>query len=183
MLNKIIHIFIILILSLINSAYAQDLRILSSKDKGPIEGAVVYDVKQLIAYRSDFFGKVTVDENSSNIIQVKAKYHEPIVINLSQLKSAAIVMKYNQELLVLDQELVHSKEKVLWGQYSKYRANNDLLSYDLSIRVDPEKKYIKGNNKIRFKMLRDGSVIQIDLYENLNIDKILYNNKTLKFKL
>ncbi|PAJ74986.1 peptidase M1 [Pseudoalteromonas sp. NBT06-2] len=90
-------------------------------------------------------------------------------------------MKYNKNLLKLDQALVHTKEHILWGEYSKYRANNDLLSYDLSIRVDPEKKYISGNNKIRFKMLKDDSTIQIDLYENLKIEKILHNNKHLKY--
>src|ERR1700674_4239075 len=55
---------------------------------------------------------------------------------------------------------------VLRGEYGRYRANNDLLFYDLDIRVDPEKKVISGKNTIRFKMLRDDNRIQLDLYEN-----------------
>ncbi|HEV7398461.1 MAG TPA: M1 family metallopeptidase [Pyrinomonadaceae bacterium] len=61
---------------------------------------------------------------------------------------------------------------ILRGEYSRYRANNDLLFYHLDIRIDPEKKFIKGKNTIRFKMLKDDNRIQLDLYDNLNIDKI-----------
>ncbi len=35
-----------------------------------------------------------------------------------------------------------SRADILRGEYGPWRANNDLLSYDLSIRVDPEKKFI-----------------------------------------
>jgi len=180
-LHKIKFVSCLLFIGVLNSASAQDLRILSSENRHPIEGAVIYDINQNIASRSDFFGKVSLDESASDMIQIKAKYHEPKVITLSQLKSAAIVLQYDKNLLKADQALVHTKKNVLWGEYSKFRSNNDLLSYDLSIKVEPDKKYISGNNKIRFKMLKDGSTIQIDLYENLNIDKILHNKKPLKY--
>jgi aminopeptidase N len=71
---------------------------------------------------------------------------------------------------------------MLRGQYGPYRANNDLLSYHLDIRVDPEKKFISGKNTIRFKMLKDDTRIQLDLHEALNIDKILLNNVPLKYE-
>ena len=59
------------------------------------------------------------------------------------------------------------------GAYGPYRANNDLLSYHLDIRVDPEKQIISGKNTIRFRMLKDGNRIQLDLNDALKIDKIL----------
>lgn len=62
---------------------------------------------------------------------------------------------------------------ILRGEYGRYRNNNDLLSYHLDIRIDPEKKTISGKNTIRFKMLKDDTRIQLDLYDNLKIDKIL----------
>ena len=43
-----------------------------------------------------------------------------------------------------------SKANLLRGEYGRYRANNDLLFYDLSVRIDPEKKTIVGTNTIRF---------------------------------
>jgi aminopeptidase N len=70
---------------------------------------------------------------------------------------------------------------ILRGAYGPYRANNDLLSYDLDIRVDPEKKFIGGKNTIRFKMLKDDSRIQLDLTAHLNIDKILLGPTELKY--
>lgn len=73
------------------------------------------------------------------------------------------------------------KVDVLQGDYGEYRANNDLLYYHLDVRVDPAKKYLSGKNTIRFKMLKDDNRIQIDLHSALNIDKILYDNKVLKY--
>ena len=61
---------------------------------------------------------------------------------------------------------------ILRGEYGRYRANNDLLFYHLDIRVDPERKFVCGKNTIRFKMLKDDTRIQLDLYDNLKIDKI-----------
>ena len=63
---------------------------------------------------------------------------------------------------------------LLRGEYGRYRANNDLLSYHLDIRVDPEKKFVSGKNTIRFKMLKDDTRIQLDLYDNLKIDEIVF---------
>ena len=62
---------------------------------------------------------------------------------------------------------------LLRGAYGPFRANNDLLYYHLDIRVDPDKKIISGKNTIRFRMLKDGTRIQLDLSEKLHIDKIL----------
>jgi len=75
-----------------------------------------------------------------------------------------------------------TRADILRGSYGPYRANNDLLSYDLSVRVDPEKKFISGKNKIRFKMLKEDSRIQLDLYANMNIDKILLGSTQLKYE-
>jgi aminopeptidase N len=71
---------------------------------------------------------------------------------------------------------------ILRGSYGPYRANNDLLYYDLDIRVDPVKKFISGKNTIRFKMLADGTRIQLELYPTLKIDKILLRHKPLKYE-
>src|SRR5437899_7569712 len=62
---------------------------------------------------------------------------------------------------------------ILRGAYGQYRANNDLLFYHLDIRVDQQKKFISGKNTIRFKMLKDDTRIQLDLYDNLKIEKIV----------
>ena len=75
-----------------------------------------------------------------------------------------------------------TRADILRGEYGPYRANNDLLYYHLDIRVDPEKKYISGRNTIRFKMLQDGTRIQLDLNSALNVDKILLGDTPLKYE-
>ena len=71
---------------------------------------------------------------------------------------------------------------LLRGGYGPYRANNDLLFYHLDLRVDPEKKFISGTNTIRFKMLKDGTRIQLELYPTLQIDKVAMGSTTLKYE-
>lgn len=62
-------------------------------------------------------------------------------------------------------------DRVLGG-YGPYRANNDLLHYDLHVRVDPIRQFLSGMNAIRFRMLEDGKRIQIDLVPTFSIDGI-----------
>ena len=71
---------------------------------------------------------------------------------------------------------------MLRGAYGPFRANNDLLYYHLDIRVDPAQKSIQGKNTIRFRMLQDGTRIQLDLNDALNIDKILLDETPLKYQ-
>jgi aminopeptidase N len=75
-----------------------------------------------------------------------------------------------------------TRADILRGEYGRYRANNDLLSYSLDVRVDPEKKSIAGRNTIRFKMLEDDSRIQLDLFANLTVEKILLGTRPLKYE-
>src|SRR5688572_7930587 len=77
---------------------------------------------------------------------------------------------------------VASEESTLLrGAYGPYRENNDLVYYHLDVRVDPEKQTIAGKNTIRFKMVRDGTRIQIDLRDILRVDRILLGTTELKY--
>jgi len=77
---------------------------------------------------------------------------------------------------------VPTEADILRGAYGPYRANNDLLYYHLDIRVDPEKKFISGKVTTRFKMLEDGTRIQLDLQQPLQVDKILFGSAELKYE-
>src|SRR6187455_3025158 len=75
-----------------------------------------------------------------------------------------------------------TRADILRGEYARYRANNDLLYYHLDVRVDPEKKSIGGKNTIRFRMVKDDTRIQLDLYANLGVDRILLGATPLKYE-
>lgn len=74
-----------------------------------------------------------------------------------------------------------TRANMLRGWYGPYRANNDLLYYHLTVRVDPAKQWISGDNVIRFRMLKDGNIIQLDLNKALSIDKILWGKTPLQY--
>ncbi|MBI3403588.1 MAG: M1 family metallopeptidase [Acidobacteria bacterium] len=75
-----------------------------------------------------------------------------------------------------------TRADILRGEYGRYRANNDVLFYHLDVRVDPDKKLISGKNTIRFRMLADDTRIQLDLYANLNVDRILLGGTPLTYE-
>jgi aminopeptidase N len=70
----------------------------------------------------------------------------------------------------------------LRGQYDRHRANNDLLYYHLDIRVDPEQKLLSGKNTVRFRMLEDDTRVRLDLYANLNVERIMLGTNELKYE-
>jgi aminopeptidase N len=74
-----------------------------------------------------------------------------------------------------------TRADILRGEYGRYRANNDLLFYDLEVRVDPAKKSISGRNTIRFRMLRDDTRIQLDLHASLAVDRIMVGPERLEY--
>ena len=75
-----------------------------------------------------------------------------------------------------------SQAQYLRGHYGPFRANNDLLSYRLHVRVDPAAQSIAGDNQIHFRMLAESDQIQVDLYPDLTIDKITMDGKALTYK-
>ncbi|MDO8677793.1 MAG: M1 family metallopeptidase [Acidobacteriota bacterium] len=75
-----------------------------------------------------------------------------------------------------------TRADILRGEYGRYRANNDLLYYQLDVRVDPDKKAIAGKNTVRFRMLKDDTRIQLELYANLLVDKILLGATPLRYQ-
>jgi aminopeptidase N len=73
-----------------------------------------------------------------------------------------------------------ARQSELRGAYDRYRANNDLLHYALRVRVDPDRKFLSGQNRVRFRMLSDDTRIRLDLYANLAVDKVLMGTTPLK---
>ena len=75
-----------------------------------------------------------------------------------------------------------TRADILRGDYGRHRANNDLLYYHLDIRLDPDRKAISGKNTVRFRMLQDDTRIQLDLYANLDVDRIMLGTTELTYE-
>jgi len=98
------------------------------------------------------------------------------------MKSRQISAVLAFAVAVLRGQTAPTHADILRGEYGPYRANNDLLYYHLDVRVDPDKKFISGKVTTRFKMLKNGTRIQLDLHPALHVDKILLGTTTLEFE-
>jgi len=74
-----------------------------------------------------------------------------------------------------------TRAEVLRGAIRPERDCYDVTRYDLTIKVDTSTKSIEGSNKITFHALRDFSRLQVDLFANMKVDKILFNGAEQKF--
>lgn len=70
----------------------------------------------------------------------------------------------------------------LRGTLSSLRSCYDVLSYNLAVDIDPSQKKISGSNEIKFKAITDFSVMQLDLFANLNIEGVDFKSEQLSFK-
>lgn len=78
---------------------------------------------------------------------------------------------------------VHFTEAdTLRGMLRAERTCYDVHYYDLNILIDPESKVISGANDIYFTVEEDFTRLQIDLFENMEIKKIVLSGKELKYE-
>ena len=75
-----------------------------------------------------------------------------------------------------------TRKDSLQGGLRPERTNYDVKRYDLDITIDPERKRIVGFNDITFTALPGTPTIQVDLFENMVVDSIVYNAKKLSYR-
>ena len=61
------------------------------------------------------------------------------------------------------------------------RTSYDVKRYDLNITINPEQKSIKGFNEITFDVISPTQKIQLDLFDNMKVDSIVWNAKKLQY--
>jgi aminopeptidase N len=72
-----------------------------------------------------------------------------------------------------------SRKDSLRGHLNPLRSCYDVKFYDLSIQIDPGSKSIKGSNHIFMKSTDEFQKIQLDLFSNMAIDSVVYNDIVL----
>lgn len=75
-----------------------------------------------------------------------------------------------------------TRRDTLQGGLRPERTNIDVQRYDLNIKINPDERSIVGYNDIAFKVVNNTIKIQIDLFENMQVDSIVYNTKKLQYK-
>ncbi|MFT6931085.1 MAG: aminopeptidase N [Sediminicola sp.] len=74
-----------------------------------------------------------------------------------------------------------TEQDTLRGSITSERAWWDLNFYHLDIKIDPDTKYISGSNTIRYTVLEEKQMLQVDLQPPLKIDKITQDGQELQF--
>lgn len=75
-----------------------------------------------------------------------------------------------------------TRKDSLHGGLRLERTCFDVLRYDLNITINPDEKSIVGYNEITFKIVNSTKRIQIDLFDNMQIDSIIHNSKKVAYQ-
>jgi hypothetical protein len=91
-----------------------------------------------------------------------------LLLALGQLCSCALGQPTNSLL---------TRAEILKGALTPERTCYHVVSYHLDVRIDPATKSLNGSNKITFKTLNDFTKMQVDLWSNLPISKIIFDEQ------
>lgn len=167
-----------------NSSIPNHLIISDAVTSQPIEGVWIYLPGEQIVLRSDIYGVVNIPKGLNiNNIEITAKNYKPLYTEIVNLKNNNITLQIDSTRLnPIEANFDFTQLDTLIGSYGKYRSNNDLLFYDLDIKIDIKNKFISGKNTIQFLMLKNDNIIQIDLHETLKVDSIVFSHSPIIFK-
>lgn len=74
-----------------------------------------------------------------------------------------------------------TRADTLRGSLSEIRSCFNVTFYHLGIRLDIENRSLSGSNEIRFTATSKFDSLQIDLFENMEVDSIVFEGKTLEY--
>lgn len=97
-----------------------------------------------------------------------------------RITSALILLLVSTALIAQTPQF--TRQDTLRGSITPERAWWDLTYYYLDVKVDPEEKRIRGSNTIQYIVLSPHNVMQIDLQEPMEIEKVVQDNKELTFE-
>ncbi|MGL2986106.1 M1 family metallopeptidase [Flavobacterium sp. RSSA_27] len=104
------------------------------------------------------------------------------------MKKIAILLLMSSFSIIKAQGLLNKNETTftrqdsLRGSVTKERAWWDLKHYHLAIKVNPSDSTILGSNTIRYQVLQENSVLQIDLQNPMAITNVTQDGKPLTYK-
>lgn len=87
----------------------------------------------------------------------------------------------NANAQLLDGKDTFTRADTLRGMLTPLRTCYDINYYHLSLKIDIDKKYISGSNEFNFTAAADFTKLQFDLFDNLKVDKVIYQGNELPF--
>ena len=96
------------------------------------------------------------------------------------MKKILIILLFTLGHQLVDAQTT-TRRDTLQGGLRFERTCFDVLRYNLDIQVNPKTRKIIGNNEIIFKIVTQTTTIQIDLFENMQLDSVVWNKQKLTF--
>lgn len=97
------------------------------------------------------------------------------VILILQVSSIFAQLKFDEK------QPQFTRADTLRGMLRPERTSYDVTHYHLDVEIIPDSQFIKGSTTITFKVVDETSRIQVDLFDNMQIDKIEFDKKPLAF--
>lgn len=94
----------------------------------------------------------------------------------------SLISCFSIEAQILKDTSSFTEKDSLRGSLRPERSNYNVLHYDLEVQVNPSERFISGKNTIRFETLAKLPKMQLDLYENMQIDSIIFGNRKLTYE-
>src|ERR1700744_3184350 len=92
---------------------------------------------------------------------------------------AFAVITYSAQAQLLVPKNTFTRADTLMGMQTPLRTCYDINYYHLDVKFDINNKFISGSNLFKFTAMQDFTKLQIDLFANLKIEKILYKGQEL----
>jgi len=82
---------------------------------------------------------------------------------------------------MLGKNQVNSRADSLRGSLTPLRTCYDINYYHLDVKIDIDQRSVSGSNEFRFTATQDFTKLQFDLFDNLKVEKVIYNGIELKY--
>ncbi|MEC4048469.1 M1 family metallopeptidase [Flavobacterium sp. SUN046] len=82
---------------------------------------------------------------------------------------------------LMDTKEHFTRKDSLQGGLRIERTSYDVQHYDLNVKLNIDEKFISGFNDIRFKVVSNTKRIQVDLFDTMQIDSLIFQGKKLKY--
>ncbi|WP_316798688.1 M1 family metallopeptidase [Pedobacter frigidisoli] len=82
---------------------------------------------------------------------------------------------------MLGKDQVNSTADSLRGTLTPLRTCYDINYYHLDVKIDIDHKSVSGSNQFAFTAIQDFTRLQFDLFDNLQVEKVVYNGQDIPF--
>ncbi len=82
---------------------------------------------------------------------------------------------------MLGKNQANARADSLRGTLTPLRTCYDINYYHLDVKIDLDQKSVAGSNEFAFTAVQDFTKLQFDLFDNLKVEKVVYQGKNLPF--